>query len=121
MKLHLAIALLSLALLTACDPFYGPGLANGTSRVVKFKAVFSGSEREIELQPHQEYGHRYPNMNLEALTVADGDLKKEFSPAEIATALSESAPKRGHRIIIEYLDGGRLHGTTWQQLQGTTR
>jgi len=121
MKLHLAIALLSLALLTACDPVYGPGLVNRISRVVKFKAAFSGSEQEFELQPNQEYVQRHTNMKLEALVVTDGDMKKEFSTAEIAAALSESAPKRGHRIIIEYLDGGRLHGTTWQQLHGTTR
>jgi hypothetical protein len=121
MILRLSITVLLVGLLTACDPVYGPGLANGTSRVVKFTAAFSGNPQELELQPGHEYVQRHPNMKLEALTVRNGDLTKQFSPAELAAAFSESAPKRGHWVILQYLDGGRLHGTTWQELHGANR
>lgn len=121
MTLRLSITALLVALLTACDPVYGPGLVNGTSRVVKFTAAFSGNWQEFELKPDQEYVQRRPNMKLEALTATDGDVRKQFSPAELAAALSESTPKRADRVIIEYLDDGRLRGTTWQELHGARR
>ena len=121
MRLRLVTTVLLTVLLTACDPVYGPGLVNRTSRVVKFTAAFSGNLSEVELKPDQEYVQQHRNMKLEALTVTDGNLKKEFSRAELAAALSESTPKRGDRVIIEYLEGGRIHGTTWRELHGTTR
>jgi len=115
MKFQLLFAVFALAALTACDPIYGHGMVNRSSRPVNFVASFSGRHVEVNLEPKQAFWHRQPNLTLEALKVADGADTKDFSFIEIAAALSPVSTNR--LAAVAYVGDGRIIGTTAELLR----
>lgn len=115
MKPRLLLGVFALAVLTACDPIYGPGLVNQASHSVRFFATFSGKHVETELASNQAFWPRQPNLRLEALKIADGVDTKDFSFNEIGAALSPVSTNR--LAAVAYIGGGRIVGTTARLLR----
>jgi hypothetical protein len=110
MKQRLLVGLFALAVLTGCDPIYGPGLVNLASHSVRFFATFSGAQVEVELKPKQAFWQRQPGLRLEALKIADGADTKDFSFNEISAALSPVSTNR--LAAVAYVGEGHIIGTT---------